>query len=123
MEDKTINIYGDGQQLRDYIFIEDIVDAMVLTAANHKAIGEIVNIGSGTSTRFCDMVSSVISIVKKGRMEFIPWPENYEKIETGDVSVDISKLNRITSWKPKYSIQEGIHFTHEYYKENFGRYI
>jgi len=123
MEGKTIKIYGDGRQLRDYIFIEDIVDAMVLTAANQKAIGEIVNIGSGTSTRFCDMVRSVISIVKNGQLEFIPWPENYEKIETGDVSVDISKLHQITLWRPKFSIQEGIRLTHEYYKKNLERYI
>ena len=123
MEEKTISIYGKGQQLRDYIFIEDIAEAMILSAANPLAIGEIINIGSGISTKFCDMVNSVISCVKKGSMEFIPWPENYEKIETGDVSIDISKLYKITSWQPKYSIQEGIHLTHEYYKQHLWKYI
>ncbi len=123
MEDKTIKIYGDGKQLRDYIYIDDIIDAMVLAASSNEAIGEILNIGSGNSTRFCDMVSSVISCVKKGRMEFIPWPDNYEKIETGDVSVDISKLHRITLWQPKYSIQEGIRLTYEYFKNNYSNYV
>jgi UDP-glucose 4-epimerase len=123
MEDKTINIFGDGRQLRDYIYIDDIIDGMVLAASNKEAIGEIINIGSGTSTRFSDMVGNVISCVKKGRMEFIPWPDNYEKIETGDVSVDISKLINITSWHPKYSIQEGIRLTYEYFNHNFSNYV
>lgn len=123
MEDKTIKIYGDGTQLRDYIYIDDIIDAMFLAASSKEAIGEILNVGSGNSTRFSDMVSSVISCVQKGKMEFIPWPDNYEKIETGDVTVDISKLRRITDWQPKYSIQEGIRLTYEYFKNNYSNYV
>jgi len=123
MEDKTIKIYGGGQQLRDYIFIDDIVNAMILAGSNLEAVGQVVNIGSGTSIRFCDMVSKVVECVKKGRIEFIPWPENYEKVETGNVSVDISKLIRITSWSPRISLDEGIKLTYEYYFKNSIHYI
>ena len=123
MENKTIKIYGKGQQLRDYIYVDDIIDAMILSAMSSKSVGEVINIGSGRSTKFCDMVQSVISCVKSGKMEFIPWPQNYEKLETGDISIDISKLNKITSWRPKVTLEEGILFTYEYYKMNLTHYI
>jgi nucleoside-diphosphate-sugar epimerase len=123
MEDQVIKIFGNGVQLRDYIFVDDIVNAMMKCAEAPGAAGEVINLGSGNSSRFCDMVSMVITTVNKGRMEFIPWPANYEKIETGDVSVDISKLKSITSWQPAYSLEEGIKKTYEYYEKYYDQYI
>lgn len=123
MENKVIKIYGDGLQLRDYIYVDDIVDAMIKCAENEKAIGEIINIGSGISSRFSDMVQSVVNCVKSGSVEYIPWPKDYEKIETGDITVDISKLQELTGWKPNVLLEEGIQLTYEYYKKNISNYI
>ena len=123
IEGKVIKIFGDGSQLRDYIFVDDIVNAMIRCAEVPNAVGEVINVGSGSSTRFCDMVSAVINCVKNGKMEFIPWPDNYEKIETGDISVDISKLKAITSWQPNITLEEGINKTYEYYNKHYLNYI
>lgn len=123
MEGKTIKIYGDGQQLRDYVFVDDIVEAMIRSAASDQAAGEVINVGSGVSSKFSDMVHDVVKIVGNGNIEFIPWPENYEKVETGDISVDISKLSAIANWKPKYTLLDGIKETYSYYKKNISYYI
>lgn len=123
MEEKVIKIYGEGQQLRDYIFIDDIVDAMIKCGSTEKAVGEIINIGVGSSAKFCDMVNKVVNCVQKGVIEYIPWPENYEKVETGDINVDISKLQKLTDWKPKVSLDEGINLTYQYYKKHISNYI
>jgi len=117
MEGKVIRIFGDGTQLRDYIFVDDIVNAMMKCAEASSAAGEVINLGSGQSSRFCDMVSTVVKHVKNGRIEFVPWPDNYEKIETGDVSIDISKLKRITGWSPDFSLDQGVQRTFEYYNK------
>ena len=123
MEDKTIKIFGDGAQLRDYIFVDDIVSAMLNCAYTPEAIGEVINVGSGSSTRFCDMASLVIKCVDKGKLEFTPWPDNYEKIETGDISIDLSKLKKITDWQLVFSLEEGIKKTFEYYRKWLRYYI
>lgn len=123
IEGKVIKVFGDGSQLRDYIFVDDIVNAMLKCAEAFKAVGEVINVGSGQSTRFCDMVSEVIKCVPSGKMEFVSWPENYEKIETGDVSLDLNKLKLITSWQPDNSLSEGIQKTYEYYKRYSENYI
>jgi nucleoside-diphosphate-sugar epimerase len=123
MEGKTIKIFGDGGQLRDYVFADDIIDAMLRCAAAPGAVGEVINVGSGESTLFRDMVSAVIKCVDRGRAEFVPWPENYERVETGDIAVDISKLKALTSWQPRYTLAEGIQRTFEYYAEHASHYV
>jgi nucleoside-diphosphate-sugar epimerase len=123
MEGNVIKIFGEGGQLRDYIFVDDIVNAMLKCAASPAAIGEVINLGSGQSTKFRDMVSMVIGHVGNGKMEFIPWPSDYENIETGDVSVDISKLKAVTGWEPAFTLDEGIRLTFEYYRAHAKEYI
>jgi nucleoside-diphosphate-sugar epimerase len=123
MEGNEIKIFGEGIQLRDYIYVDDIVNAVIKCAETDKTNGEIINLGSGESTRFCDMVSNIVDIVKTGKISYVPWPDNYEKIETGDVSLDISKLRRLTNWSPEFTLLEGIENTYAYYRKNLKFYI
>lgn len=122
IEDKIIKIFGTGEQVRDYIFIDDIIEGIYLTSQCDEAIGQIINIGSGKPNRFKDMVMSIISIVGKGKIEYVPWPKNYEKIETGDSIADITKLKSITSFTPQYSLEKGIKETFKYYKQFMQHY-
>jgi UDP-glucose 4-epimerase len=123
MEGKEISIFGNGTQLRDYIYSEDIVNAFLMCAVCDHAIGQIVNIGSGVSTQFKDMVENVVKVVGKGSVKYTPWPKEYEKIETGDIKTDISKLKSLTGWSPQNSIEQGIQKTFEYYEQYKQFYI
>lgn len=121
MENKTIKIFGEGKQIRDYIYIDDIIEAIFLSA-NSESNGEILNLGSGIGTMFKDMVNTVVEVVGKGKIKYVPWPENYERIETGDTIPDISKLKRICNFEPKHSLTDGIKLTFQYYKQHFNKY-
>jgi len=123
MENKTITIFGDGKQLRDYIYVEDIIEAFLLSAANPKSNGEIINLGSGYSSEFGEMVNNIIRIVGSGQITYMDWPANYERIETGNFQVDISKLRSLTGWAPSIKLEEGIRQTYEYYKSKLSHYI
>lgn len=121
MENETIEIFGEGDQLRDYIYIEDIVFAMLAAGITEKADGEVFNLGSGSSIQFQKMVSVVVDVVGRGSIRKIPWPENYKIIEGGDFECDISKAEIILDWKPQYGLKEGIEKTVHFYK-NYGKY-
>ena len=123
MEGKVIRIFGTGGQLRDYIYADDVAQAMLSCGLIPEAAGEVINVGSGTSTRFCDMVRAVLECVKSGGMEFVPWPDDYEYLETGDISVDISKL--IEDHRPGAGnlLEEGIRRTHAYYRAHLKEYV
>lgn len=116
MEGKDITIFGDGKQLRDYIYISDLVQAFLAAGATEKSKGQVYNVGSGTGTRFVDMVKEVVKVVGNGKVVKLSWPEDYEAVETGDYVTDISKIRNHTGWTPKVSLKEGLIKTFEYYK-------
>jgi len=117
MEGNTIKIFGDGEQLRDYIYVEDLADAFIAAAADQKCHGELFNIGSGVGTKFKDMVAAILVSVGSGASEYIPWPANYVNVETGDYVTDIRKLHKAIDWKPKTDLAAGIRETHAFYKK------
>ncbi|MCX6248413.1 MAG: NAD-dependent epimerase/dehydratase family protein [Bacteroidetes bacterium] len=123
MENETITIFGDGRQLRDYIYVEDIIEAFLLSAANPDSNGQIINLGSGYSSEFGEMVNTIVEIVGSGQVKYVDWPANYERIETGNFQVDISKLKSLTGWSPSFTLEQGIRLTYEYYKSNLSYYI
>ncbi|HBE89912.1 MAG: hypothetical protein A3E37_03280 [Candidatus Andersenbacteria bacterium RIFCSPHIGHO2_12_FULL_46_9] len=121
MEGKKIQIYGDGNQLRDYIYIDDIVEAMMrLIVAGQD--GEAYNIGSGRGITFTEMVDAVIEAVGQGEKESVPWPEDYEKNETGDYVADTAKIKQVTHWEPGVSLEEGLRRTVAFYRQNKNEY-
>ena len=116
MEGKNLKVFGDGNQLRDYIYVEDLANAFLLAAINEDANGQVFNVGSGVGTRFKDMVRTVVEVVGYSNIDYIPWPEKYLNVETGDYATDITKISRTLGWHPSVSLREGIKKTYSYYK-------
>ncbi len=122
MEDKNITIFGDGTQIRDYIFVDDLADAFILAAFTDNVRSEIFNIGSGIGSTFKEMVESVVNLAGKGRVVYQPWPQDYLNVETGDYITDITKITTMLNWKPKIDLTEGIQKTIEYYQKYHSYY-
>lgn len=123
MEGRTITIFGDGGQLRDYIFIDDLVEAMIAAMASPRAVGEVFNVGSGVGTSFQKMTELVLQAVGRGSLQHAGWPADYLNVETGDYVSDITKLCRLTGWRPRVFIREGIQRTVEYYAQHGRHYF
>jgi nucleoside-diphosphate-sugar epimerase len=117
MEDKEIMIFGDGSQMRDYIFVEDLAEAFIIASIEDKASGEIFNVGSGTGTKFKDMVETIVETVGRGKIKYVQWPSDYLNVETGDYITDITKLKNYLNWSPGCGLEDGIKRTFEYYKK------
>lgn len=122
MEGKSIPIFGDGLQVRDYIYVEDLADAMIAAVSNRCCFGQIYNVGSGVGTKMLDMAKMVVDIVEKGSVENVPWPESYINIETGDFIANTNKIKCDTGWEPRTSLDLGVQQTYLYYKENKEHY-
>lgn len=122
-EGKPIKVFGDGSQMRDYIYATDIADAFLSVGLSSVTPGEIFNCGSGRSVPFRQMVETIVRVLKKGSIEYVPWPEDYERIETGDIHFDISKLKHITGWKPSVSLEEGVERMCSYFAPRLSHYL
>lgn len=121
MENKTITIFGDGLQERDYLYIDDIVDAFLQLTVKGKT-GEVYNIGTHERIRFVDMVDAVLTAVGSGKKDHVPWPENYEKNETGNYIADTTKIEQATNWRPKVLLKDGIATMTAFYKDYYSHY-
>ena len=121
MEDKEITIFGDGSQIRDYIFVDDLADAFILASVDENIKSEIFNIGCGTGTSFREMVQLVVEVVGKGKIKYQPWPQDYLNVETGDYVTNISKITKMLNWLPKTNLKKGIEETVAYYQQ-FGKH-
>lgn len=122
MEGRTLKVFGDGGQVRDYIYVDDLAEAFIQAAANNACHGKVFNVGSGIGTKFKDMAETIVATVGKGGVEYVPWPDNYINVETGDHITDITKLRNATGWEPATNLYSGISSTYDYYSKNSPHY-
>jgi len=123
LEGKPITIFGDGSQLRDYIYATDLADAFLAVGLSSTPPGEVFNCGSGRSVRFREMAETIVRVLRRGTIEFVPWPPDYERVETGDVSFDIGKLSRMVGWTPSVSLEEGVDRMYRYFASRLPLYL
>ncbi len=101
-----------GEQTRDFLYITDLVDALIKTSVAQGVQGEIINIGSGTPVRLLDLVAMVEGMLdKKGLVRI--GGRDYRPDEIMDYHVDTSKVKRLIGWEPRISLEEGIKLTIE----------
>ena len=121
LEGKEIQVFGDGKQERDYMYVDDIVEAFLRLAEKGES-GEVYNVGTHERVQFVDMVDEVLAAVGTGTKKHVPWPKNYEKNETGNYIADTTKIETLTGWQPSVTLQEGIERMVKYYKQHKEHY-
>ena len=118
IDNETIKIYGGGKQLRDFNYIDDVVEAILITGADARADGEVFNLGSGNPISVIGATKKLIEIARRGRLELVPFPEDKKKIEVGDYYADYSKIKNLLEWQPKTILDDGLVKTIEFYLKN-----
>jgi len=115
LEGKPLTIYGEGRQGRDYIFVEDLAEAMLALGQAPGVSGQVYNLGSGSSTPFIEMARLVAEAVPGVEVQQVEWPADRYFVETGDYVSDIGKLTGVIDWRPRTGLLEGITRTAAYY--------
>ncbi len=123
MCEEDITVYGSGEQTRDYVFIDDVVEAFLLAAGSSRANGECYFVGSGEETIFLDMVKTIIHVVGKGRYVNVPFPPEREKIDIRRFVASFEKIYQQIRWHPTIKLEEGIQKTYAFYKERLPEYL
>jgi UDP-glucose 4-epimerase len=113
---EALPVYGDGRQRRDYIYIDDAVDALLKLGESDAGTGRLYNVGSGIGTPFAEMARAITAIAGRGHIAFVPWPALAERIETGDFVADIARIRREIAWEPRVPLAEGLERTIAFYR-------
>jgi UDP-glucose 4-epimerase len=116
LSDHPLTVYGDGRQRRDYIFIDDVADALMRLGERAASDAPVYNVGTGVGTALIDMARSIVAMAGCGRIELVEWPPLAEQIETGDFVADISRIRTDTGWTPAVPLHDGLERTVSFYR-------
>lgn len=116
IDDDTIKVFGDGQIKRDFLYVDDCVQAMMAAALCPAAYGEILNVGVDQPTTFLELAQLMVDVAGTGRWEMAPFTPERKAQEPGDFYSDIRKIRRIVGWSPVTSLPDGLGKTIDYYR-------
>ena len=123
VEGQTLAIYGDGQQFRDFNYIDDVVMALLLAAAAEDANGQIYNLGAPETITLLDLARLLVEIHGTGAYETLPFPEERRRIDIGNYQGDFSKIQHELGWAPRVSLRDGLARSLAYYEAHLHHYI
>lgn len=123
IQNKPISKFGDGCQVRDYNYIDDVVDAFLLVASSTQWDGTIYNLGNNDPISLKRTAELMIDENSCGEFEFKKFPSDLKKIDIGNYYSDFSKIKNKLGWSPKTANCDGFRKTIDYYKENFEHYV
>jgi UDP-glucose 4-epimerase len=123
VEDRAIQLYGDGSQLRDLVYVDDAVDAFLRAGASDACNGEVFNVGGAAPVSLADLASLLVRIAGTGRVEAVAWPPEKAAIDIGSFYADSSKLARATGWAPAVPLEDGLRRTVAFYRAHLAHYV
>ena len=123
IENREIQIFGDGSQMRDFVFVDDAADAFLRAGACAACDGEVYNVGGLEPIAHRDLVTLLLDVAGTGSVKYVPWPPDKKQIDIGSFYSDSSKFLAATGWQPRVPLREGLRQTVEFYRANLPQYV
>ncbi|MBV9787919.1 MAG: NAD-dependent epimerase/dehydratase family protein [Chloroflexi bacterium] len=118
IEGEAIKVFGDGLQIRDLNYVDDVVEAMLLAAATDGVNGQIFNLGADETINLRDLAQLLIELNGSGSYELIPFPPDRKTIDIGDYYGDYRMIQGRLGWRPQVSLRDGLAQTLAFYREH-----
>ncbi len=123
LEDREIQVFGDGSQLRDFVFVDDAADAFLRAGATDACDGGVFNVGGPEPISHKELVELLIDVAGSGSVRYVPWPPEKRQIDIGSFYSDSSKFRKTTGWTPSVALRDGLARTVAFYREHIRRYV
>ena len=122
LEGKPIKVFGDGLQLRDFNYVDDCIEALLLAGASDQANGKVYNLGGSEVIGLKDLSKMMVNLGHGGSFELAPFPSERKAIDIGDYYSDFSLITKELGWVPKIDLKDGLKRTLNYYSTHFSHY-
>ena len=117
-----MRVFGTGRTMRDFLYIDDCIDALVLTALSERAVGEVFNVGVDSPTNFLELAELLVRICDGASWEYAPFTPERKAQEPGDFYSDITKIRTLVGWEPTTSLEDGMARTLAFYRTHRDKY-
>lgn len=121
LQGEIINVFGDGKQVRDFNYVDDVVDALLM-ATDPNSVGKIYNVGGDEVSTLLDLAKMLVDFCPGSDMHVVPFPPERKAIDIGDYQGDYARLKNDTGWHPRVGLAEGIERSLRYYSINQQHY-
>ena len=122
IDGEEIQIFGDGQQLRGFNYIDDVVNALLIAGKKKELRGDYFNLGGERPTTLEAFVQLLLRITGRGSYRIVPFPAEKKAIDIGSVHTSAAKFNAATGWKPAVTLEEGLTRSVKFYKNHRAKY-
>jgi len=122
LEGQELQIFGDGRQRRDYTYVDDAVDALLLAAEKKEADGQIFNLGGIRPYSLKETAEILVAVNGSGSYRLVPFPAERKVIDIGDFYANYGKIQVTLGWRPTIDLPEGVDRTLAYYRQHLDRY-
>jgi nucleoside-diphosphate-sugar epimerase len=122
LEGKPFEVW-EGDQLRDFTYVDDAVDALLLAASSDAATGTIFNLGGERAISLLELAELLVKVCGGGRFQVISFPNSRKKIDIGHYYSDDRKIRATLGWNPQVSLAEALRRTVAFYRENLAHFI
>jgi UDP-glucose 4-epimerase len=120
---QPLQVFGDGRQRRDFNYVDDCVDALLLAGASETSDGKVYNIGSSEVVTLQALAELMVAAGYGGSYEIVPFPSDRKAIDIGDYAADYSLIAHDLGWSPRCDLSTGVKKTLEYYSRHLTQYL
>lgn len=121
---KPISVFGDGQQLRDFNFVDDVVDALILASQSESCYGKAINLGGAEVVSLAELATRLCSIgIPNAAWRLVPFPPERKAIDIGHYYSDYQLAKHLLQWEPVTTLNQGLRLTLDYFKNFHSHYI
>lgn len=124
LEGRPIEIFGDGSQVRDFVYVDDAADAFLRAGASEACNGHVFNVGGSQPISLRDLVGLLIEAAGAGSpVRYVPWPPDKKAIDIGSFYADSTRFRAAVGWEPGVALREGFARTFAYYRAHAREYL
>ena len=123
LEGQTLSIFGDGLQVRDFNYIDDVIEALLMVAFHEAADGQIYNLGSDDPINLLNLARLMIEVNGGGQYDLRPFPDDRKRIDIGDFYGDYRRIRSKLGWRPLVGLRDGLTRTTDYFRANLDHYV
>ena len=122
LEGQPFEVWG-GEQLRDFSYVDDAVDAFLLAAVSQEATGHVFNLGGAPIISLRELADLLVTTAGRGNYQVRSYPPERQRIDIGDYYADDTRIRQVLGWRPRVSLADGLARTLAYYEQAFSYYL
>ena len=123
LQGKDIRVYGDGHQMRNVIYVEDAVNALVAASQAEQTDGEVFFVAGDHHYSLAQIAEATVKYIGNGRVKFVEWPGRRKSLDVGDAIISNQKIKKALNWHLCDTLESGLLKTKDYYAGCLEKYI